>query len=1085
MICLTCSHEIDDESAFCPYCGRRIDGSPDYSEYEYAAFISYRHLPIDRTVAVKLQRALENYTVPKALRRQGVQKKLGKLFRDEDELPTSSSLPDQIRDALKRSPFLIVICSPQTNESLWVKREVELFASFHGRERVRIALAEGEPDESFPELLRTRLSIGEDGALTKVEEEPLAADFRDLSRKKFNTEKLRIAAPLIGCGFDDLRQRVKARRQRIVLGASSGIVAISLAFGSFSLYQQLLIQENYRRVQISESEFLADEAFDLLEAGDRYQAVQVALAALPKGSSSNDRPFVPAAQMALESALQIYPSENIWDINYSKYGLNSSGSACSETGLIAAADESGCIIVTDVNSEEIARIDARIMAAGYSLRSSKRFQLAFANESLICISDSLVACFDARTGSKHWLEHLERISASSGFAVSADGSRVAIVDDSSWSDSPKVYSIDIGSGETSEYAINAFAKREDSSGLGSPYLAFAEDGQTIVSSIGGQLLPIDKSGKVGSLINLKLPDSGPISYIDGKYYAISRITDGDDVCIQSFDADMNEVWSYSDKVHAGFNRDGVSYSETLKICGLYEKDGSAKPLLIAILKSSLVAIDIETGDVVYRLVKDSPFLDCVIRTGTDGDTVEAITGDGEFLMRWPDENQGANDYASIFDTNLGEASAASFLSKNNELYLTMWSDNPAKYCVYGFGGRGYLLDEEYLFGRIDKGASFRWDNEHRAALYDREAVILNPITLEKSVSVAYGDLDGLDQSSKPRICFSDDSDAFYLYGEEVDRSGSKTGNTVIYKIDGRNGSIVANYRLEGMTLTQSGNGGLQEARDANNNKLIIARDLSNILIIDADKGNEVQRIEGESRVGGINLLGNTLLVHFDPLWSSDREGLATYDLGSGNEIEFDYLKFKPNGNNSNCVACSRNAGHIAIACSDGIVRMFDVSTGRLKWESSYISTGAQYLFYDSITGNVLLQDDGGHCILISGENGEIIKTTSSAIPGLSSCSLLGENGLVACYYQKPGLAMAKGLIIFSLDKDSFGPLSKINEGLFTNVDGTLVAIWDAYRNQAVIAHRLPLEQLIEIGNAFENVHPLTDAERCLYRADYE
>ena len=75
---------------------------------KYRAFISYRHLEPDRTVAVSVHRLLEKYTVPSRLRRNG-EKHLGRIFRDEDELPLSVSLSDSILAALEESEFLIVI----------------------------------------------------------------------------------------------------------------------------------------------------------------------------------------------------------------------------------------------------------------------------------------------------------------------------------------------------------------------------------------------------------------------------------------------------------------------------------------------------------------------------------------------------------------------------------------------------------------------------------------------------------------------------------------------------------------------------------------------------------------------------------------------------------------------------------------------------------------------------------------------------------------------------------------------------------------------------------------------------------------
>jgi hypothetical protein len=43
---------------------------------------------------------------PKKLRARAFPKRIGHLFRDEDEIPASSHLSDQIKDALKRSDHL-------------------------------------------------------------------------------------------------------------------------------------------------------------------------------------------------------------------------------------------------------------------------------------------------------------------------------------------------------------------------------------------------------------------------------------------------------------------------------------------------------------------------------------------------------------------------------------------------------------------------------------------------------------------------------------------------------------------------------------------------------------------------------------------------------------------------------------------------------------------------------------------------------------------------------------------------------------------------------------------------------------------
>ncbi|MBR2803912.1 MAG: TIR domain-containing protein, partial [Eggerthellaceae bacterium] len=362
MHCPSCAKQLVEEAAFCPHCNQRIEGMDECTDYQYEAFISYRHLPIDRAAALKIQRAIEGYRIPKQLVGDEGKQRLGKCFRDEDELPTSSSLSEQIEGALKHSRFLVLICSKHTRESLWVQREVELFSSYHGRDRVLIALAEGEPDESFPELLLTLTRKDADGKLQEVAAEPLAADMRDLRRSKFEVEKLRLIAPIVGCNFDDLRQRAKLRRNRTIAAIASGIAAVSLAFGSVSTYQQIQIQENYRQIQVQQSESLARESTDLLAQGDRYQALQVALSALPESASSNDRPFVPAAQMALEQSLGIYPGTTDWTSCYSKYDVyrRADGEAAYDgNGLEASlANDSSIEVCETATGDLVCRIDA-------------------------------------------------------------------------------------------------------------------------------------------------------------------------------------------------------------------------------------------------------------------------------------------------------------------------------------------------------------------------------------------------------------------------------------------------------------------------------------------------------------------------------------------------------------------------------------------------------------------------------------------------------------------------------------------------------------------------------------------------------
>lgn len=221
--------------------------------YKYSAFISYRHVSRDKDCAEWLLNELESYKVPKPLLRAGYPARLGKVFRDKDELPSSGSLNNQIEDALRASRFLIVLCSPSTPDSRWVSREIEIFKELGRTDKIIPVLLESEPSESYPAVLQTIRLINFNEALEsppQIDWEPIGADFRLLNeghKKEIKrTEFLRIVASILSCSYDDLKQREQERlrvqrRKKITMGA----LAVALV-GVFSilLYSSHLRTEN-------------------------------------------------------------------------------------------------------------------------------------------------------------------------------------------------------------------------------------------------------------------------------------------------------------------------------------------------------------------------------------------------------------------------------------------------------------------------------------------------------------------------------------------------------------------------------------------------------------------------------------------------------------------------------------------------------------------------------------------------------------------------------------------------------------------------------------------------------------------------
>ena len=240
-------------------------------EQRFTAFISYRHQSPDQEVAKWLHTAIETYHIPAPIQKQTGIKKMGKCFRDQEELPLSPSLGDDIERALLDSDWLIAVCTPRYLQSRWCLRELEFFAEHKGRERILVVLADGHPSESLPELLSWR--IDENG--NRVPYEPLCAEARGASMaervKKLRVEKFRLLAPMLGVGFDDLRRRARQRRIRMIALVAAAVVAAGAALGAYAAANHA---KNERlRLEAEEQQRIAEEQQRAAEA-ERLRAAE-------------------------------------------------------------------------------------------------------------------------------------------------------------------------------------------------------------------------------------------------------------------------------------------------------------------------------------------------------------------------------------------------------------------------------------------------------------------------------------------------------------------------------------------------------------------------------------------------------------------------------------------------------------------------------------------------------------------------------------------------------------------------------------------------------------------------------------------
>lgn len=218
-----------------------IKGLSTPSPLRYWAFLSYSHS--DSAWAEWLHQTIETYRVPRQLVGRATPdgptpRRLFPVFRDRDELPGASELGEKVNDALGRSRYLLVVCSPHAAASRWVDAEIRKFKALapENERRVLCLIVGGEPHasdqpeqvplECFPPAVRYQ--VDGEGQLTDRLVEPAAADARE-GKDGRNGALLKLLAGILGVGLDELRQRERARQRRRQVRqtfAMAGVVAV-------------------------------------------------------------------------------------------------------------------------------------------------------------------------------------------------------------------------------------------------------------------------------------------------------------------------------------------------------------------------------------------------------------------------------------------------------------------------------------------------------------------------------------------------------------------------------------------------------------------------------------------------------------------------------------------------------------------------------------------------------------------------------------------------------------------------------------------------------------------------------------------
>ena len=260
-------------------------------KYKYDAFISYRHIEPDLTIAKILHDMIEKFNIPKHLRTTLNEnnnenliddKHVFRVFRDREELSTKD-LSTMIEEVIADSENLIVICSKRTFISPWCRKEVQLFKKIHGVNNIIPVLIEGEPDESFLDELKNLKTtfINSENIEEEKNIELLAADIRpdevkspsfkgyeilenskdpkmnELTKKSLDilkkSEIYRIVASMLNVNYGDLKLRHQERylKRIIYTSVAASIAMLIFVVSVTTLYLKSVASERKANEQSS------------------------------------------------------------------------------------------------------------------------------------------------------------------------------------------------------------------------------------------------------------------------------------------------------------------------------------------------------------------------------------------------------------------------------------------------------------------------------------------------------------------------------------------------------------------------------------------------------------------------------------------------------------------------------------------------------------------------------------------------------------------------------------------------------------------------------------------------------------------
>jgi hypothetical protein len=282
-------------------------------DYKYSAFISYSRKEAAETGQnweEWVQNLIESYQIPPSF--VGVESEmfgdtvpeemLG-VFLDKERISASGNLTTILYPALEKSRVLIVLCSPNSAQSVWVEPEVRYFKSLGRGQRIVAIIVRGEPyaknpsNECHPESLRYELVDGKPDS--SKEAHPVYIDLRGPDNTPGATsvaayrEKLELKDRYSLKGINDLAAAYELTLEKARKEIIRGVMGISPE----------VFEEKHKRAEEEAAAAELEEACKRVEEAEARAQTEAALRHLAETARTEATIAQHTAQLARRKAI--------------------------------------------------------------------------------------------------------------------------------------------------------------------------------------------------------------------------------------------------------------------------------------------------------------------------------------------------------------------------------------------------------------------------------------------------------------------------------------------------------------------------------------------------------------------------------------------------------------------------------------------------------------------------------------------------------------------------------------------------------------------------------------------------------------